>query len=64
MLLVELFTRALWGVETCKYALCVSGSLARKEACAYSDIECFVLLEDDQHKNQQAFYFYCVCYVR
>jgi hypothetical protein len=48
MLLVELYSMALRGKRTCKFALCVAGSLARKEACAYSDIEAFVLLEHTQ----------------
>src|SRR5262245_61213381 len=30
MLLVELFSMALRGAQTCKFALCVGGSLARK----------------------------------
>lgn len=51
MLLVELLGPALL-VLPCRSALCTGGSLARQEACAYSDLECFVLLQDDQEKNR------------
>lgn len=49
MLLVELLSPGLSKL-TCKWALCTAGSLARQEACAYSDIECFVLLEKDNEE--------------
>jgi hypothetical protein len=55
MLLAEMFSMALEGVQTCAFALCVGGSLARKEACAYSDIECFFLLADDKQESRAPF---------
>ncbi len=41
------FACSIVGDPSCKYAVCVSGSLANGLPCLYSDIEWFILLEDD-----------------
>jgi len=33
------------GNEPCAYTFCLTGSGARKEACPYSDIDCFIVVE-------------------
>ncbi|MGZ6330534.1 MAG: DUF294 nucleotidyltransferase-like domain-containing protein, partial [Parachlamydiaceae bacterium] len=43
----DIFT--LIGPPPCHYDLRAMGSLGRKEMCPYSDLECMLLVEDEQH---------------
>lgn len=52
VILVELFADPLAPHKArSKFALCISGSLARREACPYSDIESFILIEDKTRRR-------------
>jgi Putative nucleotidyltransferase DUF294 len=52
IILVELFAEPLAPHKThSKFALCISGSLARREACPYSDIESFILIENKMRRR-------------
>ncbi|MGZ3634162.1 MAG: putative nucleotidyltransferase substrate binding domain-containing protein, partial [Parachlamydiaceae bacterium] len=41
----------LIGSPPCHYDLRAMGSLGRKEMCPYSDLECMLLIEDQQHRS-------------
>lgn len=43
----ELFESSLVGDPPCDYAVCMAGSGAREEASPYSDLDFFILLDDD-----------------
>jgi hypothetical protein len=47
MIVQELFDEALRGAAPCRYAFCMAGSGARHEASPYSDLDCFILVEDE-----------------
>lgn len=47
--------RTIYGAPPCKFALCVCGSLARTEACPWSDIDAFILLETRNQANRKYF---------
>jgi hypothetical protein len=56
VVLVELFTlQFALGIAPCKFAVVVSGSLARRESCPYSDVECFILIESEFQKDAKFF---------
>ena len=47
----QMFLDAFAGNEPCRYAFCIAGSGARHEASPFSDLDCFLLLEDDSPAN-------------
>jgi hypothetical protein len=51
----SLFARALVTPNAPTFALCICGSLARREACPYSDIDSFLVLEDTSDKTVEFF---------
>ncbi len=46
-IVIELFQQEIGraGIVPCNYAFCLAGSGARGEACPYSDLDCFLLVE-------------------
>jgi hypothetical protein len=52
IILVEQFRELLGpGKAPCAFALCLSGSLARREACPHSDIESYIIIKDKNYTD-------------
>jgi len=51
----EIWDECMLTPEPCKYALCLAGSGARREASPYSDLDCFILVADSSPGNVKYF---------
>lgn len=62
---VETMVENLWNDAVrgsrvpCNYAFCFAGSLARNEASPFSDLDCFILVADDNAEVVDGFLEYC-----
>jgi hypothetical protein len=51
-IVAELFAEQLGdGKAPCDFAVCITGSLARREACPYSDVECFIIISNSTNAD-------------
>ena len=55
MVVQELFDEQIGPRPPCRYAMCLAGSGARHEASPYSDLDCFLLVEDDSPTTVKVF---------
>lgn len=55
----DLFDEQIGLSPPCRYAVCLAGSGARREASPYSDLDCFLLVEDDSPPKVATFKGHC-----